>query len=135
MWFLIVDYLISPAKVAQVFLQGIFLPQTRKRAPSPMCIDLPIILTTTVSHRGGFCLHFPRDRHKNVLSLAFQDVRFLIEGSLLRGPYSASPIPSSSRHGSSLSSCLPGPGIRADTLFQTLTQKSLPRKESVPICL
>ena len=42
-------------------------PQKTKRARSPMCVELPIIATTTVPHRGGSCLHLPRNRHKNVL--------------------------------------------------------------------
>jgi len=31
-----------------------------------MCADLLIIPTTTVSHRGGSCLHIQRNRHENV---------------------------------------------------------------------
>jgi hypothetical protein len=41
---------------------------TKKMCPKSMCADLRIIPTSTVSHRGGSCLHFPTNRHQIVLN-------------------------------------------------------------------
>ena len=46
------------------------LPRTPIRgqhAIRPNCSELPMVATTTAPHRGGSCLHLPRNRRKTVL--------------------------------------------------------------------
>jgi hypothetical protein len=42
----------------------------RKRARTSICVDLLIIPTTTVSHRGRFCHYSRRKRHKMALTVS-----------------------------------------------------------------